>query len=1083
MNFFTEDILEQSCIEIFQSMGYEYQFGPDISKDGDYPERESYQTIILQDRLTQSLTRINKSLPIVAINEAIRKIINLDNSPSMLINNKTFHKYITDGIDVSYRDKEKNSTERNGKIYLFDFENERNNDYLVINQYTVIEKHDRRPDLVIFINGLPISVIELKSASDEEATIEKAFNQIKTYQIDIPSLFNYNAFNIISDGINAKVGTITSNYEWYKGWRTEDGENIAPLNIPQYDTLIKGIFPKKRILDIISNNILFQDSDNESFVKILTGYHQYFGVKKAIIKTKKAISEKGDRKIGVVWHTQGSGKSLLMVFYAGGLIRELDNPTLVVITDRNDLDSQLFTTFSKSKDILRQTPVQANSRKKLRELLNNKESGGVIFTTIQKFTPGEDEDVMPVLTARKNVILIADEAHRSQYGLKAHTKADTGEIKFGYAKYMREALPNASYIGFTGTPIEFEDKSTPAVFGDYIDIYDMTRAVEDKSTVKIYYENRIIKLNLDETIDLEEVDYEIEEMMIGHEEYTKNKMKTKWGKLEAVVGAPSRVKELAKDILTHFEAREKNIFGKSMIVCMSRKICVDLYEEIKKIRPDWHDEDDTKGKIKIMMTGSASDPKNWQQHIGNKQKKDLLANRMKDNKDELKLVIVRDMWLTGFDVPSLNTIYIDKPMKGHNLMQAIARVNRVFKDKDSGLVVDYIGIAESLKKALKQFTDSDKKEVGIDTSQAIAIMLEKYEIIRDIFNGFDYQTKISGTNRERISAIAEGMNHIFELDKNRKDLKKDFIQFTVELAKSHGLCSATEEGKKIDLEVSYFKALKASIIKLEKGIVIQKKLTFTEINARLKQILSNSVISEEVIDVFDATGLKKPELSILSEEFLNEVRNMKLKNLAVELLKKLLEGKLKSISRSNLVQSEKFSEKLKKAMNQYNNKALTNIEVLEALIKMAKDFESMENEGNNLGLTNDEKAFYDALTKDDIVKELMKDDKILIKIAQDLSDTIRKSVTVDWQVKESARAHMRKVIKRLLKKHGYPPSKSKEAVDIVIKQVELMCSEFDYEINEIEENDNNNIISKKLDNEYKPNYNFYDIAAEKDQIS
>jgi type I restriction enzyme, R subunit len=792
-------------------------------------------------------------LPAEAINEAVKKVVFLD-SPSMLVNNKTFHKYITDGIDVSFRE---NGAEKHKKIYLFDTADAANNDFLIVNQFTVIEKHDRRPDLVVFINGIPISVIELKSASDEEATVEKAYHQIKTYQNEIPVLFHYNGFSVISDGINAKVGTVTSNQEWFKMWRTADGVHIAPVAVPQYDTLIKGIFAKDRIIDILRSSILFQADDGESYVKIMAGYHQYFAVRKAIERTKEAVREEGDRKIGVIWHTQGSGKSLLMVFYAGGLVRELDNPTVIFITDRNDLDRQLFGTFSKSSDILRQIPVQADSRKALREMLD-RESGGVLFTTIQKFVPGEDEDIMPVLCTRRNVIVIADEAHRSQYGLKSRTN-DDGEIKYGYAKYMREALPNASFIGFTGTPIEFEDKSTPAVFGNYIDIYDMTRAVEDKSTVKIYYENRIIKLNLDNSISLDDLDDEIDELTEGHEEYTRNKLKSKWGRLEAVVGADARVKQLAADIVDHFESRQKNLFGKAMIVCMSRRICIDLYNEIAVLRPSWHSEDKKEGKIKIVMTGSASDPQEWQKHVGNKPDREELAKRFKDVGDELKLVIVRDMWLTGFDVPSLNAIYIDKPMKGHNLMQAIARVNRVFKDKEAGLVVDYIGIAEPLKKALKEYTDSDKKEVGIDTAQAIAVMLEKYEIVKQMFHGYDYSSKIKGGNRDRINAIIEGMNHIFGSDVKHAGLKQDFLKFTIELAKSHGLCSATKEGKDIDFEVSYFKAVKASIVKLESDDLIKKKkLTFEEINARMKQMVSNSIVSEEVIDILDANRIRTP---------------------------------------------------------------------------------------------------------------------------------------------------------------------------------------------------------------------------------
>ncbi len=719
---FTENLLEEAAIEILQEMEYSYVFGPDISHDGEYPERKSYKDVILEQRVKDALFNINRDLPEEALEDAYRKIITF-NSPVLEENNKEFHKLLAEGIDVSFT---KNGQPKTEKAYIVDFKNPKKNDFLVANQFTIIENEERRPDLTIFINGIPLVVIELKSATDENVGIDSAYNQIQTYKQDIPSLFNYNAFCILSDGINAKVGTITSNEERFMNWRSIDGIDVASLDVPQYEVMLRGMLQKERILDIVENFLLFQEStkaeydaegnkigDKKTIIKILAGYHQYFAVRKAVEKTKIATSEQGDKKIGVIWHTQGSGKSFSMVFYAAQLVKELNNPTLVILTDRNDLDDQLFGTFSKSADILRQTPKQAHVRKLTEEqkkaqakdnskevnglfdLLNERESGGIIFTTIQKFKPEDGE--MPALTARRNVIIIADEAHRSQYGLEAKTNTKTGEVKYGYAKYLRDALPNASFIGFTGTPIDLEDRSTTSVFGEYIDTYDMTRAVEDEATVKIYYENRIIKLETDDE-ELQKIDEEFEEITEGQEDNDREKYKSKWSRLEAVVGSPNRVKKLAEDIVNHYEEKAKTIEGKAMVVCMSRRIAVNLYEEVIKLRPDWHSDDVNKGKIKVVMTGSAADSERLQKHIGGKQRRDTLAKRMKDNNDELKIVIVRDMWLTGFDVPSMHTMYIDKPMQGHNLMQAIARVNRVFKDKSGGVVVDYLGILESLKK-------------------------------------------------------------------------------------------------------------------------------------------------------------------------------------------------------------------------------------------------------------------------------------------------------------------------------------------------------------------------------------------------
>ena len=1056
---FTEDLLEEAAIEILQSLGYDYVFGPDISLGGDYEERLDYREVVLSNRVKDALFRINKGIPTEALEEAYRRIITF-NSPMLEENNRSFHRLLTEGIDVSFAE-DGNIRTKNVQIVDFSEEGIKNNEFLVVNQFTIIENEERRPDLLIFVNGIPLVIIELKSASDENVGIESAYNQIQTYKKDIPSLFNYNAFCILSDGINAKAGTITSNEERYMNWRSIDGKVVEPLSNPQYEVMFGGMLQKHRLLDIIKNFILFQESsvdekdengkklgDKKTIIKIMAAYHQYFAVKKAVEKTKEATKEDGDRKIGVIWHTQGSGKSFSMVFYTAGLVRELNNPTIVVITDRNDLDDQLFSTFSKSQDILRQTPKQANIRKLtdsqkatmngnnsvevngLFDLLNERESGGIIFTTIQKFKPEDGE--MQVLTNRKNVIIIADEAHRSQYGLEAQADTKTGEIKYGYAKYLRDALPNASFIGFTGTPIDLEDRSTTAVFGHTIDTYDMTRAVEDEATVKIYYENRIIKLEADEE-ELKAIDEEFDNLTEGQEDIEKEKNKGKWTRLEAIVGSPNRIKKLAEDIVNHYEEKSKAIDGKAMVVCMSRKICVDLYEQIVALRPSWHSDDDNKGKIKVVMTGSAADNERLQSHIGGKQRRDTLAKRMKDNNDELKIVIVRDMWLTGFDVPSMHTMYIDKPMHGHNLMQAIARVNRVFKEKSGGVVVDYIGILESLKSALKQYTDSDKGTTGINTDVAINVMLEKLEILQDMFHKFDYSAYMGEVQYQRIRAITGGMDFVLGLD---EEDQKEFKKIAVELSKAHSLCAATETGKSKALEVSYFKAVKASLVKL--GEKDGPKLSKREIDARINQMLERSIISEEVIDVFDAMGIKRPEVSILSDEFLEEVREIKHKNLAVEMLKKLLEGNIKAVERTNLVKSEMFSEKLKKSLNKYRNQAITNAEVIEELIRLAHELKHMKDQQKNSGLSDDEIAFYDALTADNIVKEFM-EDETLKKIAKELTRAIQRNISIDWSVRKSAQAGMRKIIKRLLKYYDYPPQHAKKALETVMRQAEKMC--------------------------------------------
>ncbi|MED4754995.1 type I restriction endonuclease subunit R [Brevibacillus choshinensis] len=1029
---YTESDLEQAALEWFEELNYNKAYGPEISPEGEYPERLFYQDVILKERLREALIRINKQLPREAIEEAIR-IIEVPHSPSLMINNKAFQKMITDGIDVQYRVA--NGDYQTEKVWLFDTHPDRvdNNDFLVVNQFTVIENQvDKRPDVVVFVNGLPIAVLELKSASNEEVGISDAYNQVQTYKKAISSLFTYNTFLIISDGVNARVGTLTADEERFMMWRTIEGEDVASSSLPQLEVLIKGMFEKGRLLDIIKHFVLFQ-TDGERLFKILAGYHQYHATNKAIDCTERATMKEGDRKIGVIWHTQGSGKSLSMVFYAGKLVLTLDNPTIVVVTDRNDLDDQLYATFSKSKDLLRQTPQHAENRSHLQQLLSV-ESGGIIFTTVHKFTPEEGESKYPVLTDRRNVIVIADEAHRSQYGFQAEMVAsdDKVNIKYGYAKYMRDALPNASYIGYTGTPVELTDKNTPAVFGDYIDIYDMTRAVEDGTTVKIYYESRIARLELSDT-ERPVIDEEYEEITEYQEYSQQEKLKSRWARLEALAGSEKRIKQVAKDMVNHYEQRKGAMYGKAMIVVMSRRIAIDLYKEIIKLRPDWHSDDDNEGKIKIVMTGSSSDPPEWQPYIGTKRRREHLAKRMKDLNDPLEIVIVRDMWLTGFDVPSMNTMYIDKPMKGHNLMQAIARVNRVFRDKPGGLIVDYIGIADMLKSALQQYTENDRKTAGIDTYQAVDFMLERIQLIREQLHGHDFSKFASEKASERMKAIVETVDYVLGLGDQDK---RKFVNWTTELAKAYALCATTEAAELVNLEISFYKAVKSGIVKII--TTENKKKTSNELDAELNQLISKSIMSDEVVDILEAVGLQKPNIAILSNEFLEHVRGLKQKNLAVELLRRLLQGKVKAVSRTSIVQSKKFSEMLEEAIRKYNNRTIETTQVIEELIQMAKEMNAAVKRGEDLGLIKEEVAFYDALASNETAKELM-GDLVLKQIAHELTQAIKSNIKVDWTLRENVRAQMRITVKRLLKKYGYPPDLEKMAIDLVLQQAELMA--------------------------------------------
>ena len=1037
--FFESDV-EEATLEWFQDLGYQVEFGPNIASEGTYPERESYTDVLLSVRLKESLFRLNKDIPSPVLEDAYRQI-SIPKHVSLIDNNKAFQKMITDGVDVSYHDKTGRLVHT--QIRVFDFEDDTNNDFLVVNQFTVVENRvEKRPDVVVFVNGIPLVVFELKTVSDENISIKTAFRQIKNYQSSISSLFVYNSFNVISDGLHAKAGTITSEEDRYMTWRTIDGKSIAPTTMPQLETLIKGMFEKKRFLDIIKQYVLFQKNDTD-YIKILAGYHQYHAVNTALEKTYEATSSQGDGRIGVIWHTQGSGKSLSMVFYAGKMVlsQELSNPTIVVMTDRNDLDDQLFMTFSKSSDLLRSIPVQAESREHLKSLLNGRDSGGIIFTTIQKFSP-DDEGNATELTNRKNVIVLADEAHRSQYGFGAKVvKTDDGAFeKYGYAKYMRDSLPNASYIGFTGTPIELTDKNTRAVFGDYIDIYDMSRAVEDKTTVKIYYESRIAKIDFTEEYKL--IDENYEDITEYQEEIQKEGLKRKWARLEAIVGTTPRIKTIAQDIIEHFEKRQATMetpVGKAMIVAMSRRIAVELYDAIIEIRPAWHSDDLLKGKIKVVMTGSSSDPESWQKHVGTKQTRETLSDRMKDNNDELELVIVRDMWLTGFDVPSMHTMYVDKPMQGHNLMQAIARVNRVFKEKQGGLVVDYIGIADQLKEALIQYTDNDREQVGVDTALAVSVMLEKLDIVRDILHQHDYSKYFGDRYSEKLQVIMETIDHVIGL---REERKNDYLKYVSELSKAYSLCSTTAEAEKYNVEIGFFKSVRAGIIKLTTDE--NKKKTVDQLDTELNQLISKSLKSDKVIDILSEMGLSKPDLSILSEEFLEEFKKMKYKNVAIELLKRLIKGKLRIIARKTIVQSRQFSELLEAALAKYQARLIDSTVVIQELIELAKEITKAAEVGKDSGLTDDEYAFYEALSSNTSAREVMGID-ILKEIAKELTHKIKSSTTIDWNIRDSVRAKIRFEIKLLLKKYKYPPDDIMDpnnydnSVKLIMEQTELVC--------------------------------------------
>jgi type I restriction enzyme R subunit len=1014
----SESEVELVALEILSGLGYALQYGPEIAPApvGITPERETYSDILLLKRLTNAIQKLNSAIPEEAKQEAIKKVLRAD-SQQLIVNNHQFHRLLINGIDVEYSKQDGSIV--GDKVWLIDFAHPENNEFLAVNQFTIIENNfNRRPDILLFVNGIPLVVIELKNPADEDATIWTAFSQFETYKQEIPSLFNYNGLVIISDGTEARAGTVTSNKERFMPWKTIDGIELASTSLPQIEVLFEGMLAKRTLLDLVQHFLVFEEEGNK-IQKKLAAYHQYHAVNKAIDSTLKAAYPGGDKRCGVVWHTQGSGKSLTMAFYAGKLVRALDNPTIVVITDRNDLDDQLFGTFSRCNQLLRQTPVQATSRTRLRELLDVA-AGGVVFTTIQKFFPDVKGTAYPTLSERRNIVVIADEAHRSQY-----------DFIDGFARHMRDALPNASFIGFTGTPIEKTDKSTLAVFGNYIDIYDIEQAVEDGATVRVYYESRLAKLQLDEK-ERPHIDPKFIEVTEGEEVAKKEKLKSKWARLEALVGSEKRLRQIAEDIVYHFEQRLAALDGKGMIVCMSRRICIDLYNEIVSLRPEWHSDDDAQGIIKLVMTGSASDPVEWQPHIRNKQRRRKLGERMKAPSDELRLAIVRDMWLTGFDAPSLHTLYVDKPMRSLGLMQAIARVNRVFRDKQGGLVVDYIGIAYELKKALSEYTERDRENTGIPQEEAVAIMLEKYEIVCDLFYGFDYRRFFTASPREKLRLIPTAMEHILQ----QEDGKARYLQHVSELSKSFSLAVPHEKALGIRDDVGFFQAVRAAIIKT----TVTEGRPKEQLDTAVKQILSKAVVPSGVIDVYSVLGLEKPVISILSPEFLEEVKGVPQKNLAFEVLRKLLNDEIRTVSQRNVVQGRSFADMLEKSIKRYQNKSIQTAQVIEELIELAKQMREAQRRGEELGLSPAELAFYDALETNDSAVQVLGDDT-LRTIAQELVDTVRNNVTIDWTLRENAQALLRVKVKRILKKFGYPPDMQKKATETVLEQAALICGE------------------------------------------
>ena len=1039
-NSITENEIEQIALSYLQNLGYSYLNGVEISPDGEHPERQ-YTDVVLVTRLRDAIDKLNPNITQDAKEDALKKVLRTE-SPNLLINNETFHKYLTEGVDVEVR-----TTDgiRGEKVYIMDFTNPENNEFLAINQFTIIEgSQNKRPDIILFVNGLPLVVVELKNAVDENATIKSAYNQLQTYKQAIPSLFAYNELLIVSDGWDALSGTLTSDFGRFMSWKTKDGENTADHLQPQMEVMFHGMLNKQTLLDLIRQFIVFEKNDTKTLKKV-AAYHQYYAVNKAVESTVIASDNNGDRRGGVIWHTQGSGKSLSMVFYSGKLIIEprMENPTLVILTDRNDLDEQLHETFSNCQQLLRQEPQKAEDRKDLRKLLKVA-SGGIVFTTIQKFMPIQNDIVqsenpnilcepsvkyigadIQALSERKNIVVVADEAHRSQY-----------DFIDGFAKHLRDALPNATFIGFTGTPIESSDRNTQAVFGNYVDIYDIQQAVDDKATVPIFYESRLAKVHFeeDEKVHLDE---QFEELTEGEELSNRQQMRAKWTRLEAIVGNPNRIAKIAEDLVYHFEQRNAVLDGKAMIVCMSRRICVDLYEAIIKIRPLWHSDEDDKGMIKVIMTGSSSDPLHFQNHIRSKAKRKAIGDRLKNPNDSLKLVIVRDMWLTGFDAPCLHTLYVDKPMRGHNLMQAIARVNRVFTEgKEGGLVVDYLGIAQELKSALAEYTASGGEgKPTLDQELAVAKMLELHEAIDYQLRHFDWRKFFTLTSEEKLKFIPVIVDYIF----SQENGEQSFTDNTKNLLKAFAISVPHEKAMAIRDDVALFQAIKSRLVKIsdrnEGGTACE------EMETAIKQIISEAITADNVIDIFDAAGLKKPNIEILDERFLQELKDLPQKNLAVELLKKLLKDEIKKRTKINLVESKKFSEMLEDAIKRYHNGMIDTVEFLEkVLIPFAEQMKEADKRGEKLGLDYREYAFYTALEVNNSAVAVLGDD-ILKHIAQELLKTVRNSTTIDWTIKESVQSALRRNIRRILRLHGYPPDLQEKAVNTVISQAKMLAED------------------------------------------
>ena len=1031
----SEADIEQAALSWLSSLGWQTAYGPDIAPDTPGAERTDFTQVGLEERLRDALLNLNPDLPPSALESGLRQLIN-PVGPTLEARNRSFHHALTRGVTVPVRRPD--GTTSGELANVIDFENPANNDWLAVNQVTVKENQStRRADIVLFLNGLPLGIIELKNPADENADVWDAWNQLQTYKAELPTLFSMNELLMVSDGLHARVGTLTAGKEWFKPWKTMEDQEPGAANLPELQVMLEGVCEQSNFLNILRDFIVFDDDGSGKLIKKMAGYHQFHAVQAAVEETLRATELQeiasrmatrhggapGDRRIGVVWHNQGSGKSLTMAFYAGAVIRDpaMNNPTIVVLTDRNDLDDQLFGTFSRCRDLLRQDPAQAESRADLRSKLSVN-VGGVVFTTIQKFFPDERGDTHPILSDRRNIVVIADEAHRSQY-----------DFIDGYARHMRDALPNASFLGFTGTPIELDDANTRAVFGDYISVYDIQRSEEDKATVPIYYESRLTKLVLDEQ-EKPNIDPDFEEATEGEEIEHKESLKTKWAQLETIVGSGNRVAQIAEDIVAHFEDRLEEMDGKAMIVCMSRRICVELYNELVRLRPDWYDQDDSKGQIKIVMTGSATDSPDWQQHIRTKNRRNALGNRFRNTDDQFRIVLVRDMWLTGFDAPSLHTMYLDKPMQGHGLFQAITRVNRVFKDKPGGLVVDYLGLANDLRKAVETYTQSGGRgRATFNQADAVAVMLEKYEICCDMLHGFDWTSWSTATPQEMLSIIAGAQEHILAQDSG----KERFLQAVLDLSRAFALSVPDEEAIRIRNDVRFFQTLRAALLK--KSAVDQTPSG--DLDSAIRQIVSKAVASEGVVDIFAEAGLKKPDISVLSDEFLDEVKGMKHRNLAVDMLQKLIKGELSTQRRQNMVQARSFAGMLEETIRRYQNRAIEAAQVIEELVELAKQIREATARGEELGLTEDELAFYDALETNDSAVKILGDDT-LRAIAQELVETIRNNVTVDWTLRESVRANMRIKVRQVLRKHGYPPDKAQKATDTVIQQAELLSEEW-----------------------------------------